>query len=49
MVYWTAQAWRGKGEGAKAKEYAARAAEAHVLPLAAYAFIRKEAKAMSQQ
>jgi tetratricopeptide (TPR) repeat protein len=49
VVYWTAQAWRGKGDGARAREYAARAADAHVLPLATYAFVRKEAKAMSQQ
>jgi hypothetical protein len=33
---------------AELAQYATRAADAHVLPVAAYAFIRKEARAMSQ-
>ncbi len=43
MVYWTALAWQGKGETARAKETAARAANSHVLPLVTYAFVRQEA------
>jgi hypothetical protein len=47
VLYWTALAWKGKGDAAKAKELAARAANANILPLATYAFIRAEAKKMS--
>jgi tetratricopeptide (TPR) repeat protein len=47
VIYLTAVAWRGKGDEAKAKEYAAKAANANVLPLMTYAFIRTEAKRMS--
>jgi Flp pilus assembly protein TadD len=47
VVYWTALAWRGKGDVTKAKQYAARAADAHVLPLATYAFVRSDAKKLS--
>lgn len=46
VIYWTALAWQGKGDAAKAKEYAGRAAKANVLPLATYAFIREDAKKM---
>jgi tetratricopeptide (TPR) repeat protein len=48
VMYWTALAWQGKGDPAKAKEYAADAANAHVLPLVAYAFVREEAAKMSR-
>ena len=47
VVYFTALAWEGKGDAAKAKEYAGKAANANVLPLVTYAFIRAEAKKMS--
>ncbi len=47
VLYTTALAWRGKGDGARAKELAGRAANANVLPLVTYAFIRQEAKRMS--
>jgi tetratricopeptide (TPR) repeat protein len=48
VVYWTALAWQGKGDGAKAKELAARAAKANVLPLATYAFVRGKAAKMAE-
>ncbi|MBA3260309.1 MAG: tetratricopeptide repeat protein [Gemmatimonadales bacterium] len=44
VVYWTALAYQGKGDGAKAKETAGRAANANLLPLVTYAFIREKAK-----
>jgi tetratricopeptide (TPR) repeat protein len=44
VIYWTALAWQGKGDAAKAKALAARAANADILPLASYAFIREKAK-----
>jgi tetratricopeptide (TPR) repeat protein len=47
VVYWAALAWRGKGDAARAKETAARAANAHVLPLITYAFIRRDAKQLA--
>ena len=47
VAYWTALAWQKKGDTARAKEYASRAADAHVLPLVTYAFVRKEARTMS--
>jgi tetratricopeptide (TPR) repeat protein len=43
VVYWTALAHKGKGDAAKAKEYAAKAAQANVLPQIGYAFVREEA------
>lgn len=46
VVYFTALAYKGKGDAAKAKELAARAANANILPLATYAFVREEAKKM---
>ncbi|MGH7498460.1 MAG: tetratricopeptide repeat protein [Gemmatimonadales bacterium] len=46
VVYYTALAYRGKGDGVKAKEYATKAADANVLPLIAYAFVREKAKKM---
>ncbi|HYC30934.1 MAG TPA: tetratricopeptide repeat protein [Gemmatimonadales bacterium] len=48
VVYWTALAHKGKGDGAKAKELAAKAAEANVLPQAAYAFVRVDAGRLSR-
>jgi superkiller protein 3 len=48
VVYWTALAWQGKGDAAKAKELAARAAKANVLPLVSYAFVREKAWKMSE-
>ena len=47
VVYNLAVAYKGKGDGAKAKEYAAKAANANTLPLVTYAFIREKAKKMS--
>jgi tetratricopeptide (TPR) repeat protein len=47
VIYWTALAYEGKGDKAKAKEYAGKAASANVLPLVTYAFVRAEAKKMS--
>jgi tetratricopeptide (TPR) repeat protein len=47
VVYLTALAYQGKGDGAKAKELAAKAAYANVLPLATYAFVRAKAKKLA--
>jgi tetratricopeptide (TPR) repeat protein len=47
VVYLTALAWKGKGDAAKAKEYAGKAANANILPLVAYAFVREEARKMA--
>jgi tetratricopeptide (TPR) repeat protein len=47
VLYSTALAWKAKGEEAKAKALAARAANANVLPLVSYAFVRTEARRMS--
>jgi tetratricopeptide (TPR) repeat protein len=47
VVYWTALAWNGKGDAAKAKELGAKAANANLLPLVTYAFIREDAKKMA--
>jgi tetratricopeptide (TPR) repeat protein len=47
VVYWTALAYQGKGEAAKAKELAAKAAQANVLPLVSYAFVRGKAAKLS--
>ena len=47
VIYWAALAWKGKGDAVKAKEHAARAANANVLPLVTYAFVRERAKRMS--
>ncbi len=47
VVYWTALAWKGKGDAAKAKELGAKAANANLLPLVTYAFIREDAKKMA--
>ena len=43
VVYWTALAYKGKGDAAKAKEYGAKAAQANLLPNINYAFVREEA------
>ena len=48
VVYWTALAWQGKGDMGKAKELAAKAAKANVLPLAPYVFIREKAWKLSE-
>ncbi len=47
VIYWTALAWRGKGDAAKARVYAGRAANANILPLPTYAFVREKAKKLS--
>jgi tetratricopeptide (TPR) repeat protein len=47
VIYWTAKAWKGKGDPAKAKELAAKAAKANLLPLVTYAFIREDAKKLA--
>jgi len=47
VVYYTALSYKGKGDNAKAKEWAAKAANANVLPLASYAFVRQKAKKMA--
>jgi tetratricopeptide (TPR) repeat protein len=44
VVYSTALAYKGKGDAAKAKELAGRAAKANILPLVTYAFIREDAR-----
>ena len=43
ILYFTALAYRGKGDAAKAKEYATKAANFNVLPLLTYAFVRTKA------
>jgi tetratricopeptide (TPR) repeat protein len=47
VIYTLALAYQGKGDSAKAKELAAEAAHANVLPLASYAFVRAKAKKMT--
>jgi len=47
VTYLTALAYKGKGDSAKAKELAGWAANANVLPLASYAFIRDKAKKLA--
>jgi tetratricopeptide (TPR) repeat protein len=47
VIYWTAMAHQAKGNTARAKELAARAANANVLPLVTYAFVREKAKKLS--
>ena len=47
VIYLTAQAYEWKGESAKAKELAAKSANANVLPLVSYAFVRAKAKKMA--
>ena len=47
VIYLTALAYKGKGDSAKAKELAGWAANANVLPLASYAFIRDKAKKLA--
>ena len=48
VVYYTALAYQGKGDTGKARELAAKAANANVLPLATYAFVRGKAKKMGE-
>ncbi len=43
VIYRMALAYKGKGDAAKAKEFAGKAAHANVLPQIAYAFVREEA------
>jgi tetratricopeptide (TPR) repeat protein len=47
VIYSTALAWKAKGDGAKAKTLAAEAANANVLPLITYAFVREDARRIS--
>jgi tetratricopeptide (TPR) repeat protein len=47
VLYWTALAHQAKGNAARAKELAARAADANVLPLVTYAFVRDKARKMT--
>jgi tetratricopeptide (TPR) repeat protein len=47
VLYTLALAHQGKGDTAKAKELAAEAANANVLPLASYAFVRGKAKKLT--
>jgi hypothetical protein len=47
VLYSTALALKAKGDAAKAKEVAAEAANANILPLISYAFVRDEARRMS--
>lgn len=47
VIYLTAIAYQSKGDAAKGKELAAKAANANVLPLLTYAFVREKAKKMS--
>ncbi len=47
VVYLTALAHEGKGDHAKAKGLAASAANANVLPLASYAFVRTKARKLA--
>jgi tetratricopeptide (TPR) repeat protein len=47
VIYWTALAHQAKGNAARAKELAAKAAKANVLPLVTYAFVREKAKKLS--
>jgi tetratricopeptide (TPR) repeat protein len=47
VLYQTALAYKGKGDAAKAKEWAAQAADANILPQITYAFVRAKAKKMS--
>jgi tetratricopeptide (TPR) repeat protein len=47
VVYQTALAWKAKGDAAKAKELGAKAANANLLPLVTYAFIREDAKKLA--
>lgn len=48
VIYWTALAYQGKGDTAKAKELATKAAKANVLPLVTYAFVREKAGKMAE-
>jgi tetratricopeptide (TPR) repeat protein len=43
VLYYTALAYKGKGDPAKAKELAVKAANFNVLPLLTYAFVREKA------
>jgi tetratricopeptide (TPR) repeat protein len=47
VIYTLALAHQGKGDTAKAKELAAEAANANVLPLASYVFVRAKAKKLT--
>lgn len=47
VLYATALAWKGKGDAVKARGLAAEAANANVLPLISYAFVRNEARRIS--
>jgi len=43
------QAYRGKGDAAKAQDYLAKAADFNSLPMLRYAFIRAKAQKMVAQ
>ena len=47
VLYWTATAHEAKGNGARAKELATKAANANILPQITYAFVREKAKKLS--
>jgi tetratricopeptide (TPR) repeat protein len=47
VLYWTALAHGAKGNTARAKELAAKAANANVLPQVTYAFVRAKAKKLA--
>ncbi len=48
VLYWTALAQQAKGNSVRARELAAKAANANVLPLASYAFVRLKAKKLGR-
>jgi tetratricopeptide (TPR) repeat protein len=43
VLYYLATAYQGKGDAAKAKDYAKRAADMHILPTIRYAMVRSKA------
>jgi tetratricopeptide (TPR) repeat protein len=47
-LYWLSLAYQGKGDKAKASEYAGKAANFNSLPLLNYAFVRTKAQAMAR-
>jgi tetratricopeptide (TPR) repeat protein len=47
VLYLTALAYQGKGDTTKVRELAAKAANANILPLASYAFVRAKARKLA--
>ena len=47
VLYLTALAHQGKGDAARARELAVKAANANILPLASYAFVRAKARKLA--